>query len=115
MCVRFFEPSTEIQPNQFNIIAKIEFKIDEVVWAKIKGYPAWPAKIKSFASSKMVVVIWFNDFRVTKVYKTQLFKFLKNFYKFAKSFDNSIGLKEAAQQALLYYGIAVFDKKNDYA
>lgn len=92
-----------LKPTQ-NAVVKIEFRIGEVVWAKIKCFPAWPAKIKSAVSSKMVLVVWFNDYRVTKVYKTQLFKFLLNFDTFAKNFDNSIGLKTAAREALMYFG-----------
>lgn len=96
-------PSQELQPS-CTTVSTIEFRIGEVVWAKIKGFPAWPAKIKAVASSKMVIVVWFNDYRITKVYKTQLFKFLENFDTNAKNFDNSIGLKVAAQEALMYYG-----------
>lgn len=59
--------STVLEPNA---IVKIEFRIGEVVWAKIKGFPAWPAKIKSVVSSKMILVVWFNDYRVTKVYNS---------------------------------------------
>lgn len=87
-----------------NTVAQIEFKIGEIVWAKIKGYAHWPAKIKSFPSSRMAEVIWFNDYRRTKVYKTQLFKFLINFDDFAKKFDDTIGLKTAAQEALICFG-----------
>lgn len=44
------------------MIAPIIFKPGEVVWAKIKGFAHWPAKIKSFPSGKMVIVVWFNDY-----------------------------------------------------
>lgn len=88
---------------------KIDFKVGEVVWAKIRGHPHWPAKIKSFSSSKMAIVVWFNDYRVTKIYRTQLFKFLNNFDSFAKNFDNTIGLKTAAQEALMFYGNTLND------
>lgn len=81
-------------------VAVIDFKIDEIVWAKIKGYPAWPAKVLSFPSNKMVLVQWFNDYRKTKVYRTQLFKFLINFERFSTNFNRSVGLKTAAREAL---------------
>lgn len=100
--------SAVVQPNQYDVV-KIEYRIGEVVWAKIKGSPAWPAKIKFFASSRMVVVTWFNDYRTTKIYKTQLFKFLTHFDAFAKNFDSSIGLKTAAQEALIYYGNSFYN------
>lgn len=101
----------ENQPEQIPLtVAVISFKIDEVVWAKIKGHVHWPAKIKSFANSKMVIVVWFNDYRTTKIYRTQLFKFLNNFDEFAKRFDDTVGLKKAALEALSYYGTSVLNK-----
>lgn len=102
--------SQQIAPNSMNdaqlvdTIALITFKVDEVVWAKIKGHPHWPAKIKCFPNAKMAIVVWFNDYRTTKVYRTQLHKFLINFDKFAVRFSDSIGLKTAAQEALIYFG-----------
>lgn len=85
-------------------VAAIDFQIGEIIWAKLKGYPHWPAKIKSFPNSKMAVVVWFNDYRVTKMYKAQLYKFLINFDNFSKKFDQTIGLRTAAQETLIYYG-----------
>lgn len=88
-----------------SVVARIEYKIDEIVWAKIKGYPHWPARIKGFSGNgRMVLVYWFNDYRTTKIYRTQLFKFLENFDEFAKKFDQTIGLKTAAQEALIIFG-----------
>lgn len=85
-------------------ISTIEFKVGEIVWARIKGFPHWPAKKESFPSRKMAQVVWYNDFRRTKLYRTQLFKFLKNFDEFAKRFDDTIGLETAAREALMCYG-----------
>lgn len=62
---------------QNNIVAKIEFKINEVIWCKIRGWPAWPCRIRTFVKN-MAIVVWFNDYRITKVYRTQLQKFLTN-------------------------------------
>lgn len=72
-------------------LALVDFKIGEVVWAKIKGFPHWPCIIRNF-DKKMVLVQWYNDYRSTKVYRTQLFKFLENFNEFSKSFNQKIGL-----------------------
>lgn len=96
--------SFDVKPEEVLTIAPIVFQIGEVVWAKIKGSAHWPAKIKSFPSSKMVIVVWFNDYRTTKIYRTQVFKFLIHFDTFAKSFDRVVGLKKAAQEGLIYYG-----------
>lgn len=96
--------SFDAKPEEVLTIAPIVFQVGEVVWAKIKGSAHWPAKIKSFPSSKMVIVVWFNDYRTTKIYRTQVFKFLTHFDTFAKSFDRVVGLKKAAQEGLIYYG-----------
>lgn len=93
-----------------NKVAKVEFTIDEIVWAKIKGFNHWPAQIGSFPSNKMAEVIWFNDYRKTKLYRTQLFKFLPNFDEFAKKFNETVGLEAAAKEALYTYGQNLFSR-----
>lgn len=92
-----------IHSPQNDVVARIDFKVNEVIWCKIRGYPSWPCKIKTFVKN-MVIVVWFNDYRITKVYRTQLQKFLVNFDTNAKNFDNNIVLKTAAREALLFYG-----------
>lgn len=87
-----------------NEIALIEFSVGDVVWAKIKGYPHWPAKITAFTSKLMVEVFWFNDYRRTKIYRTQLSKFIPCFEQFSVHFDNHVGLRTAAKEAMIYYG-----------
>lgn len=86
------------------MITRIDFAINEVIWAKIKGHPYWPAKLRAFPSDKMALVIWFNDYRTTEVYRTQLFKLLINFDEYSKKFHQTIGLEAAAQEALMSYG-----------
>lgn len=85
-------------------MVKIEFKIKEIVWCKIKGCSHWPAQILAFPSNKMALVQWFNDYRQTKVFRTQLFKFLANFDQFAVRFDDVVGLKTAGREALIVFG-----------
>lgn len=84
-------------------IEQIQFQVGEVVWAKIKGSAHWPAKIKCF-SNRMVIVVWFNDYRTTKIYRSQIFKFLQNYDNYSKNFGNVVGLQKAAHEALIYYG-----------
>lgn len=85
-------------------VSIIDYKINEVVWAKIKGYSFWPGKIKSFPSSQTAEIVWFNDYRRTKVFKTQMKKFLPHFEECAKKFDDVVGLRCAAQEGLIYFG-----------
>lgn len=86
-----------------NSLAMLHFQIGEIVWAKIKGFPHWPCMIKSF-DKRMILVEWFNDYRCTKVFKSQLFKFLPNFDSFSKGFSQRIGLETAAREALVACG-----------
>lgn len=81
-------------------IAMIEFSIDEVVWGKLKGHPHWPAKICKFEKNKFEI-FWFNDYRKSTVYRSQLFKFndsnVKAFSKVLKG-----GLEAAIKEAIVY-------------
>lgn len=52
----------------------------------------------------MAEVIWFNDYRKTKLYRSQLFKFTPNIDEFAKKFKGTAGLETAAKEALYSYG-----------
>lgn len=74
-------------------------KVGEVIWGKIRGWPHWPGKIVHIFP-RQFEVIWYNDFRVTKLYRSQIFKFVANFQIFAEKFDTTIGLREAAEQAM---------------
>lgn len=40
----------------------LNFQIDELVWAKVDGYPWWPGCIKSIASKDRYEVMFFDDF-----------------------------------------------------
>lgn len=81
-------------------INTIPFKVGEIIWGKIWGWPHWPAKIVRFWR-RQFEVIWYNDFRVTKLYRSQMYKFSPNFHIFAEKFDTTVGLREAAEQAML--------------
>lgn len=83
------------------VVALPDFKVNEVVWGKIRGFVAWPAKIIEI-NNKQYSVHWFNDYRTSKLYKSQLLNFYQNFEKCAENFDKKIGLKTAAQEAMMY-------------
>lgn len=80
------------------------FSVGDIVWAKLRGSPFWPAKIERIYGTKlqMVEILWFNDYRRSKVYKTQIEQFLPNFAKNSKLFKQHIGLETAAKEAVLY-------------
>lgn len=79
-------------------IAQIDYNLGEIVWCKIKGYSHWPAQVESFDKGK-VLVRWFNDYRSTSVYKSQLFKFSENCITFSK--NKSIPQQTAIKEALI--------------
>lgn len=92
-------------PNQGNnasngTVANFPFKIDEVVWGKIRG-PHWPCRIIGIGD-RWFEVEWFNDYRTTKLYRSQLFKFCPNFEIFSEKFTTTVGLKDATEEALHY-------------
>lgn len=87
--------------NITGVISLQQFAIGEVVFAKIKGSPHWPAKIVSF-DNKRYEIFWFNDYRTSKVFVSQLFKFEINFNEFAKKFQKNIALETASNEALIF-------------
>lgn len=87
--------------NGSNAVALPDFGVNEVVWGKIRGFVAWPAKIIE-SNNKLYTVRWFNDYRTSKLYKGQLLKLYSNFEKCAENFEKKVGLKTAAQEAMMY-------------
>lgn len=51
----------------------------------------------------MYDIVWFNDYRHSNIYKSQAYKFFEQFEKFADKFDDVIGLKAAAFEAMYEY------------
>lgn len=86
-----------------NVVAEL-YNINEVVWAKIKGSVPWPARITSISTTglKRYEVVWFNDYRKSRLFRSQIFKFYKHFSEYSKHFSKSIGVETAAKEALLY-------------
>lgn len=94
-------PKNVDAPSVITTVAVNPFVVGEVIWGKIRGWPHWPAKIVRLYG-RLIEVEWFNDYRTTKLYKSQIFKFYPNYDIFAEKFDTSVGLKTAATDALLY-------------
>jgi hypothetical protein len=40
----------------------VNFELDQIVWAKVDGYPWWPGFIKSISSKGKIEVMFFDDF-----------------------------------------------------
>lgn len=98
-------PNLSLVPKPNNVESSIvhtsaNFSVGEVVWAKIRGYPHWPARI-NWLTDRRAEVVWFNDYRRTKIYKFHLFKFLTHFDQFASKFNDTVGLQAAAQEGLM--------------
>lgn len=95
--------TSNINTKNENIVSVLEFARGEIVWGKLRGWPHWPAKIKRIEQKKYEVV-WFNDYRKSKLFRSQIYKFCKNFDEFSKKFGKTIGLETAAKEALLSMG-----------
>lgn len=106
-------PKNVNMPNEkCNQIATLEFKEGDVIWAKNRGFPNWPARIESIYGEKRQLyrIYWFNDYRVSKVFKSQITNFCKNFDENSRLFDSHLGLETAAREALIYLGSKEINK-----
>lgn len=103
---------TSLNSSNHGIVAKHNFSVGEIVWAKIRGHSHWPAKVLSFISNGRAEVLWFNDYRSTKLYCSQLYKFMPNFEIFSMKFDVTVGLKAAAKEAMICYSKDMGQKMN---
>lgn len=91
-------------------IATPGFAIGEIVWGRIKGWPHWPGKVKRIESNRFEI-IWFNDYRTSKLSKNQIFKFHSNFTEFTQGAHLKVGLSTAVKEALL--SIASKTRRNE--
>lgn len=81
-------------------IVEIEFSMGDIVWGKIKGFYNWPAKIVGFSEEK-VTIRWFNDYRYSSVFKSQICKFEEHCITFSKKAKSSPALETAIKEALI--------------
>lgn len=121
-----------------NTVARIDYVVGEIIWAKIKGlflfclHTIWISNrfiiipnIFSFPSKVFNVGQpglkhshrneWFWSFGLMTIGPQKSivrFKFLPHFDEFAQHFDKCVGLKCAAQEALITYG-QLFSKLYD--
>lgn len=82
-------------------IAIQDFAINEVVWGKFKGWPHWPARVVAI-NTKKIEIVWFNDYRKSQMFRSQLFKFKSNFENFTKKCHTNAKLDTATKEAILY-------------
>lgn len=88
------------------------FVVGEIVWGRIKGWPTWPGKVKRLEPNKYEV-IWFNDYRTSKLSKNQIYKFHTNFAEFSRDAHLKVGLSTAIREAFLYVGNSANSHKFD--
>lgn len=96
---------------QSQTIAKLTYKLNEVVFAKIRGYPCWPARITSIDGRKYEIK-WFNDYRSSKVFQTQLFKFIPYYNNFSEKISSNVQLNTAVSEALISKAYEISEKTN---
>lgn len=82
------------------VISENNFEIGSIVWCKLKGFRHYPAKIVSFFQKKYLVR-WYNDYRLSSVFTSQLQPFSK--YCLVYSENVSISLATAIKEALIEY------------
>lgn len=91
-------------------VATLPFTVNETVWGKLRGSPHRPAKIIAI-EGRRYEVRWYNDNeRTSKLFLSQIFKFRQHFAQFSVKFPSSIGLENAAKQALMH--LMLSKKKN---
>ena len=92
--------------NESMTVANLDFAVNEIVWTKVRGFATWPARIERIittpAGRTMYEIYWFSDYRRSKVFRLQVFKFLENFEKFAMKFDEVVDLKTAFEAMYTY-------------
>lgn len=78
-------------------VAVIPFKVGDVVWCQLRGHPIWPAQVKEIIDN-YATIVWFNDYRTSKVHRTQLslFNYMPTFTK------KNVKQETAIKEALLY-------------
>lgn len=93
-------PHSENSSNSCNTnVAKFQFSLNEIIWGKIRGSAHWPAKvinIKPIRNTTQYEVVWMNDYRKTKLFHSQMYKFHSNFDEF------SAKCSTAVKEALIY-------------
>lgn len=89
----------------------MSFSLNEVVFAKIRGHSCWPARITAIEGRKFQIQ-WFNDYRFSKVFQTQLFKFGPYYEQFSTKFASNVQLRCAVSEALLSKAHEISKEKN---
>lgn len=109
-----FQPRIPISSKQQSplasdgVVAMVSFKVGDVVWCKLKGHPIWPAKVKDISgkNNQQFTIVWFKDYRISKVHRNQLSSF-ENVPKNQLSQKN-YKQQAAFKEAFLYFTATKF-------
>lgn len=85
-------------------VAKIQFKINDVVWCKLKGHPKWPAKVDEICgkNGQLIKLTWFNDYRMSQVNRGQVSKF-NTVESIPVEVKKNMKLQKAIKEAIIYH------------
>lgn len=97
--------STKSASESNGTVALIQFRVGDVVWCKLKGFPKWPAKIKEICdqNNNYITIVWFNDYRITKVHRGQLAEFKNVPDAILSKTKKNVRLEKAVKEAMIYY------------
>ena len=73
------------------------FRINEIVWAKVKGFSWWPARVTSILTRNTYMVDFYGEKFRAKLHKSKLEKYKENINKYSNK--NNRKLQEAIGEA----------------
>lgn len=97
---------------------KVVYNIGDKVFAKVKGYPPWPARIESDTGKKKYSVIFYGTKEVGVIKVEDICYYLKNKDSFVNKYSKRVGYNEAVKEieaAIEKAGGDGNDYSNDYS
>jgi hypothetical protein len=67
------------------MVQESNFEVDQIVWAKVDGYPWWPGFIRSFSNKGKIEVMFFDDFTRAFVKEDKIMDFADPSLEYLKS------------------------------